>query len=98
MLVVINTKQFGSFSISQKAIEFIKKKVKGKENKNSIFTYSFDQDRSNHLLVEAVSKLKDKANGLYSELKIVEIPDDIEWQIFSVNGQETIREKHRFWN
>ena len=97
MQVVINVKNFGSFSISQKAVDFIRKKVKGKENKNSIFTYSFDEDRSNVLLVEAVSKLKDKANGLYSELKIVEIPDDIEWQVFAINGEEWIAEKHRTW-
>lgn len=97
MLVVINTKEFGSFSISQKAVDFIRKKVKDKENKNSIFTYSFDNDRSNYLLVEAVSKLKDKANGLYSELKVIEIPDDIEWKIFASNGEEWIAEKHRTW-
>ena len=98
MQVVINTKQFGSFSISSKAIEFIQKKVKTKEGKNAIGCYAFDNDRSNPLLVEAVLKLKDKANGLYSELKIVEIPNDIEWNIFATNGEETIREKHRFWN
>lgn len=97
MLVVINTKEFGSFSISQKAVDFIRKKVKGKENKSSIFTYSFDNDRSNYLLVEAISKLKDKANGLYSELKVIEIPDDIEWKIFASNGEEWIAEKHRTW-
>lgn len=97
MLVVINTKNFGSFSISEKAVDFIRKKVKGKENKNSIFTYSFNDDRSNYLLIEAVSKLKDKANGLYSELKIVEIPDDVEWQVFAINGEEWIAEKHRTW-
>ena len=97
MQVVINVKNFGSFSISQKAVDFIRKKVKGKENKNSIFTYSFNEDRSNVLLIEAVSKLKDKANGLYSELKIVEIPDDIEWQVFAINGEEWIAEKHRTW-
>lgn len=97
MQVVINTKQFGSFSISEKAIDFIRKKIKGKDNKNSIYTYSFNDDRSNYLLIEAVSKLKDKANGLYSELKIVEIPDDVEWQVFAINGEEWIAEKHRTW-
>jgi hypothetical protein len=97
MQVVINTKQFGSFSISKKAIEYIQKNLKNKQDKNSIGYYSFDNDRSNDLLVKAVSKLKDKANGLYAELKIVEIPDDIEWNIFAVNGVEWIAEKHRTW-
>ena len=97
MQVVINIKQFGSFSISEKAVDFIRKKVKGKDNKNSIFAYSFNDDRSNYLLIEAVSKLKSKANGLDSELKIIEIPDDIEWQVFAINGEEWIAEKHRTW-
>ena len=97
MQVVINTKQFGSFSISEKAIDFIRKKIKGKDNKNSIYTYSFNDDRSNYLLIEAVSKLKDKANGLYSELKIVEIPDDVEWILQDYDGVEWIAEKHRTW-
>jgi hypothetical protein len=97
MQVVINTKQFGTFSISKKAIEYIQKKIKLKKDKQSISCYAFDCDRSNPLLIEAVKKFKNEANGLYCELKIVEIPDDIEWQVFAVNGVEVIREKHRVW-
>ena len=80
MQVVINTKQFGTFSISKKAIEYIQKKIKLKKDKQSISCYAFDCDRSNPLLIEAVKKFKNEANGLYCELKIVEIPDDIESQ------------------
>jgi hypothetical protein len=97
MQVVINVQEFGNFSISKKAIEYIKKKIKNKEDKNSLGCYSFDNDRANPLLIDAVKKLKKEANGIYSDLKIVEIPDDVEWQIFAVNGEEIIREKHRFW-
>jgi hypothetical protein len=98
MQVVINTQQFGTFSISKKAIEYIQKKIKLKKDKQAIGCYAFDCDRSNPLLIEAVKKLKNEAHGPYCILKIVEIPDDIEWQVFAVNGEETIREKHRFWN
>lgn len=97
MQVVINTKYFGSFSISKKAIEHIRKKIKNKKDKKSIGYFSFDNDRSNPLLVDAVFKLKEKANGLYSELKIVEIPDDVAWQITATDGVEIIREEHRIW-
>ena len=95
MQVVINLS--GTFSISSEAVEFIKKKIKDKNAKKTIGPYSFDNDRTNYLLIEAVKKLKNKANGINADLKIVEIPDDIEWQITAVNGVEIIREKHRIW-
>lgn len=97
MQVVINIQQFGTFSISKAAIEYIQKKIKSKKDKQSIGCYAFDNDRANPLLVEAVKKLKNEAHGPYSVLKVVEIPDDIEWQIFASNGQEWIAEKHRTW-
>ena len=45
------------------------------------------------------TKLGKRANGLFGELKIVEIPDDIEWQIEQDNetGREWVAEKHRTW-
>jgi hypothetical protein len=55
--------------------------------------------RSDPKLVDCVETLKDEANGEGVVLKIVEIPDDIEWEI-GVNpthGMEWIREKHRTW-
>lgn len=95
MQVVINLS--GTFSISQEAIEFIRKKIKLKDDKKTIGPYSFDNDRSNYLLVAAVNKLKKKANGVNADLKIVEIPDDIEWGISGCSGQEWVVEKHRTW-
>jgi hypothetical protein len=97
MQVVINIQQFGTFSISKKAIEYIQKKIKLKKDKQAIGCYAFDNDRANPLLVEAVKKLKNEAHGAYSILKVVEIPDDIEWKIFASNGEEWIAEKHRTW-
>ena len=95
MQVVINLN--GTFSISQQAIEFIRKKIKIKDDRKTIGPYSFDNDRSNYLLIEAVNKLKKKANGIDADLKIVEIPDDIEWAIHGCSGREWIAEKHRTW-
>lgn len=55
--------------------------------------------RSDPCLVEAVKILGDKANAKYCELKIVEIPDDVDWYICeSDNGTEYIREKSRSWD
>jgi hypothetical protein len=94
---VINT-SYSNFAISADAISLIQKKIKNPKAKSQINAYSFDNDRSNPLLVEAVQKLGAKANSLYTTLKIVEIPDDVEWRVDAINGKEVIREKHRIWS
>jgi len=38
-----------------------------------------------------------KANGGYAELKVVEIPDDVDWEITEYDGLEQVEEKHRVW-
>jgi hypothetical protein len=97
MQVVINT-SYSNFAISADAISLIQKKIKNPKAKSQINAYAFDNDRSNPLLVEVVQKLGAKANGLYTTLKIVEIPDDVEWRVDAINGKEVIREKHRIWS
>lgn len=52
--------------------------------------------RNDPTLIEVVETLKDKANYC-SDLKIVEIPDDVEWQIEEYDGWEWVAEKHRTW-
>jgi len=54
--------------------------------------------RHDPLLVQAVKKLKAKANGSCAKLKIVDIPDDVEYIIQEYDGIEWIAEKHRTWN
>jgi len=69
MQVVINTQQFGTFSISKKAIEYIQKKIKLKKDKQYIGCYAFDCDRSNPLVIEAIKKLKNEAYGPLFNIK-----------------------------
>ena len=57
----------------------------------------FREDRSNHLLVQVVEELGRHANGEYAELKIVDVPDDVEWFIDGHDGCEWVAEKHRIW-
>lgn len=60
----------------------------------------FDENvipRNDPILVQVVEELGDKANSSCSELKIIEIPDDVEWQIEEYDGMEWIAEKHRTW-
>jgi hypothetical protein len=37
------------------------------------------------------------ANGAHANLKIVEVPPDVEWQIEEYDGNEWVAEKHRTW-
>lgn len=48
-------------------------------------------------LVKVVEFLGDKSFGSCAKLKIVEIPDGIEWEIDEYDGMEQIREVHRSW-
>ena len=70
-------------------------------NSDSYFGYSekFDSEynRTDPDLILAVETLKDEANSGCSKLKVVEIPDGIEWEISEYDGMETIHEKHRTW-
>jgi hypothetical protein len=56
-----------------------------------------DIPRNDLLLVEAVESLGEEADGEYAELDIVEIPDDIEWEIEEYDGKEWVSERHRTW-
>jgi hypothetical protein len=49
-------------------------------------------------LIAVVEKLDRKADGDYARLKVIEIPDDIEWVIEEYDGLEWVAEKHREWH
>ena len=55
-------------------------------------------DRTNPLLIKVVEELGEKANGNYAALKIIEIPDDIEYEIEDYDGSEHVAEVHRTWS
>jgi len=53
--------------------------------------------RADKELVKVVEELGVEANGYCAELKIVEVPDGIEWTIEEYDGTEWIAEKHETW-
>lgn len=55
-------------------------------------------DRSDSDLISIIERLGEKANGKHAKLKIVEIPDDVDYVIEDYDGAEHIAEKHRIWN
>lgn len=52
--------------------------------------------RTNLQLIIVIEKLGSKASGSKSKLKVVEIPDDIKWNIIN-DYAEYIEEEHRTW-
>jgi hypothetical protein len=93
MKVVINA-CYGGFGLSKEAEEFL--------HYNGIVLDNWNYDgrdfRSNPVLIECVETLGKKVNTDYSDLKIVEIPDDVEWEITEYDGWEQIEEVHRIWD
>ena len=89
--VVINN-CFGGFGLSEKAYEVLGLEWDG-------FGYEFMRgDRTDVKLVAVVEQLGEAASGRHSRLKVVEIPDDVEWHIAEYDGYEHVAEDHRTWN
>ena len=53
--------------------------------------------RDDEHLIAVVEQLGEKANTRFSELKIVEIPDNVNWYIEEYDGLEWVAERHRTW-
>lgn len=87
--VVVN-RCFGGFGLSKAAYKFMGMKWDG-------YGHGSEIERDDPKLVEAVEKLGNEANGMFAELEVVEIPDDVEWEIDEYDGNETIDEVHRSW-
>jgi hypothetical protein len=58
----------------------------------------YDIPRDDPILIQVIEELGEFADGRHAELKIVEIPDDVEWQIDEYDGVEWVAEKHRTWS
>lgn len=91
MKVVIN-RCYGGFGLSEKAYEYL-----GIPWDGYGFKFRDGEDRENLKLVECVEKLGEDANGTFAELKVVDIPDDVEYMIEEYDGIEWVAEKHRVW-
>jgi hypothetical protein len=53
--------------------------------------------RDDEKLVRVVEELKEDANGHAAALKVVTIPDDVNWVITKTEGGEQVSEVHRIW-
>ena len=87
MKIVIN-KCYGGYSLSESAYKELGLKWDN-------YGCKFEGDRTNPLLVACVEKLGDAASGKYAKLSVVEVPDDVAWEIADYDGIETVRELSR---
>ena len=107
MKVVINNK-YGGFSLSHKAvmryaelkeiklypnIDDITKRI----NKKNWYFSDGDIKRNDPTLIKVIDEMGEESYGSHAKLKIIEIPDDIEWTIKEYDGLEWVAEKHRSW-
>ena len=64
------------------------------------FIYDIDiyrLDRSNKDLITVIEDMGEEVNGNHAELKVIEIPDGVEYEIDEYDGIESIHEVHRSW-
>lgn len=109
MKVVIN-RCYGGFSISRLAVETMRDlgdaESKAEVLKGETYPYGRKEDydyggygrgirRDNQILVSVVEKLGDHANGSCANLKVVEIPDGVQWEIDDHYGMEKVVESGR---
>ena len=92
MKIAINT-CWGGFSLSKEAYDYL-----GIEWDGYGYKYNAESKRNDPKLIECIETLGEKANGRYAVIKIVEIPDDIEWKISAYDGMECVEECHRTWS
>jgi hypothetical protein len=62
------------------------------------FFYDGNIPRDCEHLVQVVLNLGKLANSRYSDLKIVEIPEGVDWTICEYDGMEWVAETHRTWS
>lgn len=91
MKVAINA-CYGGFGLSEKAFELYKEKAQ------TDISYANDIKRDDPILIEVIEELDHEADTCFSNLKIVEIPDGVEWEVQEYDGYEHIAEKHRTWS
>jgi hypothetical protein len=65
---------------------------------NALYFSVDDIPRDDPTLIHVIEELGKAANGPFAELKIVEIPENVEWEIDDYDGMESIHECHRSWS
>jgi len=110
--VVINV-CFGGFGLSQEAVEWMRENYDDIEEQTTLpgeyysdgsgpcqswhDSYGRGIPRDHEALIAVIKNSDISHNGRHSELRIVEVPDGVNWVIDEYDGQECVEEKHRSW-
>jgi hypothetical protein len=104
--IAIN-RDYGHFEISDEAYSFIAKH-KGWQHAcddydhnywvgGGDYLYASDLDRNDPILIQCIETLGESVNSIYSDIKIVEVPSDVDWYVDDYDGVEWVAERHRTW-
>lgn len=95
--------------LAAKGIEFDKKEgtlcthyyTKGYVDNDEYYLNPCDfydnEKRTDPDLIRIVEEMGEDSFGWAAELAVLEIPDDVQWQIEEYDGREWVAEKHRTW-
>jgi len=64
---------------------------------NDVWFHDQDIERDDPILIQVIEEMGLEANDICAELKIVEVPDDVKWEIDEYDGVESVEEEHRSW-
>lgn len=85
---------FGGFGFSEFLLDEYKKRTG--EDISSRYGVDFRIDK---VVIEIFEEFgSKKCSGEYSALKLIEIPDDVEYEIAEYDGMERVEEIHRSWS
>lgn len=66
---------------------------------NESIPHNIREERTDSRVIALFEQLgSEQSSGEFSRLQIVEIPDDIDWEINEYDGHEKVVEKHRSWS
>ena len=91
MKIVINGR-FGGFGLSQAGHGELARRL----GLGGAY-YAEDIPRTHPDLVQMVEENASLYGGSGARLYVVEVPDDVEWDIHDYDGREHVAEKHRIW-
>jgi hypothetical protein len=110
--IVINACH-GGFGLSKEAMERYAElkgfKLIAKDQKFYTTYYRDSVEDSNYIsdrdiarddphLIQVIEALGDRADDVHAELRVVEVPDDVNWVIEEYDGLEWVAEVHRTWS
>ena len=92
MKTIVINKRHSGFSMSEAGIAHYNS-LSGLD-----LVYSYSIQRDDPFLVQTIKDMGADAAGSLSVLALVDIPDDVEWEIGEYDGFEWVAEKHRTWS